>query len=188
MAKYRTRQEKVTLAMQILEHLDSRPMATKVLATKMNMPYHSFSAVVEKLSRTGFIKRKRLNTKFAVPGRAIGWYINSEGKPTEEAVMEEFTYIDTKNRYPIRKKESDDIVRDKLTARKCRQCNNALPQSRYFKCYECEPMLPLQDDDFLFHGADSGIMDDLDLDDDNPMFEQDIEKLAKETPNEEQDE
>lgn len=44
-----------------------------------------------------------------------------------------------------------DKVLDPLTQRKCRKCARLLPASRYFECYECVPIQPTINDDFIYN-------------------------------------
>ncbi len=47
------------------------------------------------------------------------------------------------------------LVEEPLTSRKCSDCSKFLPRSRYFKCLECQPVLPLVDDEYIYHGTDT---------------------------------
>ena len=178
------REEDVALAMLVINSLDNYPMSPRIIEIDVGLPWKSIRGIVERLHLTKLISKRRMRRD-----GFYGWYITATEKPSEEAVKEELDYLAIKKRWPIRYKEGDDIVRDKMTKRECRNCGEFLPQSRYFKCYECTPALELQDDDFLFHGVDSTIVTDFSLDDNwDNFFESDISEMAKTVPKEEDDE
>ena len=67
-----------------------------------------------------------------------------------------------------------------MTSRKCRQCNDILPASRYFNCHKCQSSLPEIDDAFIYHTEEldeytsnmaDGLFDDLQSRDDSFMEE-----------------
>lgn len=183
----RTRAQKVSLAMKMLSHFNSFPISIKAIAKRIGCRPSEIYRTVEKLERTGLIIQSPRKSY------ARTWKLKENHIPSEEAVEEEFRYLETRNRIPIRLREGTNEVKDLITKRKCRDCQQFLPQSRYFRCYSCQPELPLEDDDFLFQGVgDEGITEDLGLynyydDESSNFFEEDIVKLASTIPKEELD-
>ena len=47
---------------------------------------------------------------------------------------------------------TEDLRFEPLTKRKCRGCSKSLPESRYYNCYECQPDLPIENDEYIYHG------------------------------------
>jgi hypothetical protein len=41
---------------------------------------------------------------------------------------------------------------DTLSSKPCKTCKKPLPKSRYYKCFECQPVLPLVDSEFIYYG------------------------------------
>lgn len=56
---------------------------------------------------------------------------------------------------------TEDLRKEEMTKRCCKDCKKPLPLSRYFKCYTCQPELDAIDEDYMFHGTIPDTEDDI---------------------------
>jgi hypothetical protein len=140
--KPRTLDEQVAIAMKIIDVLEFKPMRREKLLRLVDEYANDIDTYCRKLFKTKLIHKQRTSST-----NAFGYYIKAKDKPTKEAVKEEFAYLKS---YAHLKLEGINTLVVEMTKRKCRQCGDFLPATRYFKCLTCEPELPSIDDDFIY--------------------------------------
>lgn len=179
--KYKNRIEQVDFFLRILKHMDREPKSAQIIADSMGLPISKLKSGLDTLSLLNVIYKKQ----------GKGYFRDSYPTITGDFLSTALLLRKKRPHYEEKvknRKETIVVPEIRMTKRKCRDCNAFLPESRYFKCFTCQPELPSNDDNFLYHGISSAMLDDSDIDDGDDFFAEDIAVLAKTIPKEEMDE
>ncbi len=136
----------VVLAGRLVEQLDQFPITSFELAKKMNITESAIEATLHRLAR-GRLIVKRKATKKRHSKEPWLWYLTS--KPSINKIRERFISMDGRIKRHKKDLEGPELAQA-LTKRKCRECSQFLPATRYFKCETCQPNLPTLDDDYIY--------------------------------------
>ncbi len=192
MSSYRKRQETIDFGLKVAKLLVKGPLTMNEIAAKMGMRRSQVQGMCYKLSTVGVVRHQLSDRRGDNNKRLDVWYLIADSRNLWKIIPYRFSLYGRKGgalpRKKIRVKLGPEIIEVKMTTRKCRDCECLLPESRYFKCFDCQPELPSFDDGFLYHGADISFLDDSDTGDDDDFFSEDIAAIAKQVPKEDLDE
>lgn len=190
--KYRTRQESIDFGLLIASQIKTESLTLNEIATNIKLPTSKIKHMCFKLKSVGIISYKKSITKKNSGNKSLlEWYLITDSKNLESVIPDRFRLFEKRGgqralaRY--RQKLGPEIIEEKMTTRKCRDCEVLLPESRYFKCYDCALSLISQDDDFIYHDLSSSMFDAGDICEDEDFFSEDIAVMAKQTPKEDND-
>lgn len=143
-----TPEERVALALRLLDLLSDAPQCIDDLAGLLGVKRDHIYKMITTLAKEGWLISKRGRTGggiFRKPGIAAtsetlkAVLYKSSDAPKAEAVFGDHVYTPLSVDRP-----------EQLTQRRCRKCSARLPQSRYYNCYECQPVLPQASDDMIY--------------------------------------
>jgi biotin operon repressor len=140
-----TPEERVALALRLINLLTDEPQPIDALAQQLGVKRDHIYKMITTLAREGAIVSKR--------GRTGGGITR---KPGAIATLESLAPLLYKTAQPQPLQSEDTYTPlstgrpEKLTLRQCRKCKARLPQSRYYNCYECQPVLPKTEDDTIY--------------------------------------